>query len=278
MNNEIARDNLTSIKSVLERHEIVFWLDWGTCLGAIKEGNLMGHDYDIDLGIIVEDGEKLKALMPELNAKGFEEVKPWEYLGIKLKRREEDIDIFFVSKVNTSEIKENERQKSGWMNGGLFIEGDWFKEFDTVELSGETYRVPQNPVAYLTYIYGPSWQLETVLDFWDYNPPIQKPVSREIRRDNWEAIAEVFQRHNIRFWVSTKTDREEIKADFPTSDDPSLNLPLKINASLEDKEKIINAVPELMQSGFTNLKISQIRKFFRVSRRSELIDIEFVNC
>jgi hypothetical protein len=148
------------------------------------------------------------------------------------------------------------------MNGSLFIEGDWFKKFDTVELWGETYRVPQNPVAYLTYIYGPCWQLEKVLDFWDYNPPVQKPVNPDVRRDNWEAIASVFQRHNIRFW----------------QDDASFNLTLKINASFKDKEKIINAVPELMESGFTNLKISQIRQNFRISRRGELIEIEFVNC
>jgi len=265
MNNEIARENLTSIKSVLEEHKIVFWLDWGTCLGVIKEGNLMVHDYDIDLGIMLEDGEKLKALMPELNARGFEEVKPWKYLGIKLKRREEDIDIFFVSKTHS-----NERQKSGWMSGNLFIEGDWFKEFDTIELWDETYRVPQNPVAYLTYIYGPSWQLEKVLDFWDYRPPVQQSVSREVRRDNWEAIASVFKRHNIRFWLS--------QGDFLPLDDASLNVILKINASFKDKEKIVNAVPELMQSGFNNLKISQVRKDFRISRKGELMIIEFVNC
>ena len=32
MNREIARENLSLLKSILDKHGITFWLAWGTCL------------------------------------------------------------------------------------------------------------------------------------------------------------------------------------------------------------------------------------------------------
>ncbi|EAL4711246.1 hypothetical protein DO002_02555 [Campylobacter lari] len=50
-----AIDALRDIKIVLNNAGIDFFLVSGTFLGCIREGDFMGHDYDIDIGIWSED-------------------------------------------------------------------------------------------------------------------------------------------------------------------------------------------------------------------------------
>ena len=43
-------DLLRQIKEVLNKHNIEFWLDCGTLLGAVREGKFLEWEHDIDLG------------------------------------------------------------------------------------------------------------------------------------------------------------------------------------------------------------------------------------
>jgi fukutin len=45
----------TKIVDILDEMEIPFFLSSGTCLGYMREGNIIGHDKDIDIGIFIED-------------------------------------------------------------------------------------------------------------------------------------------------------------------------------------------------------------------------------
>lgn len=46
---------LVHVHNVLESESIDFFVDFGTLLGFIREGGFLGHDLDIDIGVIVED-------------------------------------------------------------------------------------------------------------------------------------------------------------------------------------------------------------------------------
>lgn len=62
---------LEKIGEVVEGHGIRWWLDYGTLLGAWRLGELMAFDHDLDLSFLDEDEHKLRAIMPQLEARGI---------------------------------------------------------------------------------------------------------------------------------------------------------------------------------------------------------------
>lgn len=46
---------LLKAKEALDEINVDFWLDFGTLLGAFRDGKLIGHDTDIDIAVMLED-------------------------------------------------------------------------------------------------------------------------------------------------------------------------------------------------------------------------------
>ena len=59
------------VTSLLEQHSIPYFLCWGTLLGAMRHGGLIPWDTDADIGVLVDDRDKLLALRPAVDAAGF---------------------------------------------------------------------------------------------------------------------------------------------------------------------------------------------------------------
>ena len=55
MNKEKAFENLKDVSKILKGHDIKYWLEAGTCLGAYREKDFIAHDTDIDIGINADD-------------------------------------------------------------------------------------------------------------------------------------------------------------------------------------------------------------------------------
>lgn len=64
-------DNLSDIKVVFDRARILFWLDFGTLLGAVREGTFIEWDNDIDLGTMSDNWDIILRTIPQLQNKGF---------------------------------------------------------------------------------------------------------------------------------------------------------------------------------------------------------------
>lgn len=50
MKEEVAIRVLKRVKEILDEHDIVYWLDQGTLLGAVRDGKFIPWEHDIDLG------------------------------------------------------------------------------------------------------------------------------------------------------------------------------------------------------------------------------------
>lgn len=196
MNNKNAFENLKEIDKILKGHDINYWLEAGTCLGAVREGDFIGHDQDIDIGILAEDcadldlqislfgsfllnGFRLHHTFGELK-KGYE-VALWKR-GIK-------IDIFWFY------LKGDKRWHAAWLNGGrdgdinmikLVFDRNLFEGIGTkkmkdnklqiikslpeIDFKGKKFPIP-NPVEnYLIARYGETWQVPDKNWDWSTSP------------------------------------------------------------------------------------------------------------
>lgn len=54
------------VHAVLAAHGVPHWLDFGTLLGAVRDGELIPWDTDADFGIFARDRERVLALREEL--------------------------------------------------------------------------------------------------------------------------------------------------------------------------------------------------------------------
>ena len=68
---KLIMENLRELKSVFDEFGIKFWLDWGTLLGAVRDGKVLAWDSDADIGLMTDDYEKIVSTFPELKKRGF---------------------------------------------------------------------------------------------------------------------------------------------------------------------------------------------------------------
>jgi hypothetical protein len=67
---EHLRELTDFVHELLDRHGIVHWLDYGTLLGAVRNGAFIPWDEDVDFGVLDTDVPRILELVPELEAAG----------------------------------------------------------------------------------------------------------------------------------------------------------------------------------------------------------------
>jgi len=170
---EVALQNLVDISNTLNGKH--WWLEAGTCLGAVREGDFIGHDKDTDVGILAEDFNW--ALIAELVTKGFRILHvfgaPHRGLEVSVARGGVKTDIFLFYK------KGDKRWHGAWTNGCRDIDKDLIKlvfESDLVETLGEAklcdtfFPVPKNVNKYLEARYGEHWRVPNENWNWATDP------------------------------------------------------------------------------------------------------------
>lgn len=74
MNEQQTLKILLEVKEVLDKYDIVFWLDAGTLLGAVRDKRFIPWDKDVDIGTFYKDCKdhsKLELVSYDLIKKGF---------------------------------------------------------------------------------------------------------------------------------------------------------------------------------------------------------------
>lgn len=100
---EVAIDNLSMFKDIMDDLDIPFWLDGGTLLGAYRDGDFPeGDEDDIDLGTWSWYKHLIPKIIEECKKKGFELYHHWDANGkaheISFKRDKSKIDLFFFER------------------------------------------------------------------------------------------------------------------------------------------------------------------------------------
>ena len=92
-------DLLRQVKEVLNKHNIEFWLECGTLLGAVREGKFLVWEYDIDLGAWQEKiTDVIKtSILKELRNKNFAVKVFKNYIHIGEETTHADINLYHMS-------------------------------------------------------------------------------------------------------------------------------------------------------------------------------------
>jgi len=149
---------------ILEKNDIPYWMDEGTLLGIIRDGNLLPWDHDADLGIPGEYAEKLWKIrykfFPHFFVKRNMTNHKWlpgKFRSIKLKTPLErifrinfHIDLFCKYKFN---------DRCHWiiMNALKHSESRFFDKLDSTSWEGRNVNIPSNVKEYLRANYG-NWE------------------------------------------------------------------------------------------------------------------------
>lgn len=130
LDKDIAKDILINFKKVVEKNKLIFWLEGGTLLGAVRNKDFIDYDTDIDVRIYYNDIPKLIKSIPELKENGLDLLRTSNN-EITFIKNGEYIDIEFIK----SPTK-------------------YTKELDTINFLNTDFKIPKYIDEYLTIMYG----------------------------------------------------------------------------------------------------------------------------
>lgn len=159
-----ALNNLIDFTNVLEYNKVRWFLAFGTCLGAYREGKIIGHDKDMDIGIMAEDFDF--SILSQMQEIGFEVkfIFGMRFLGyeIAFTRNDIKIDLIFYYK------KDDKIWNALWKNGGrngmsdiikLVYPKELFDNWDMGYINGHKFIIPNDTISYIKSIYGNNWEV-----------------------------------------------------------------------------------------------------------------------
>lgn len=158
INKQIAFNNLCQLKNVLDKHGIEFQLTFGTLLGAIREGDFIDHDEDIDLLIFGENKQQFFDILPELREKGFEVARYDRRNLMSIIKDGEYIDLYFMS------LRENGTRYCS----GIILPTELTDETIEYSFKGLEMKIPKAYLQFLRYEYGDNWMIP--IQWFNYEP------------------------------------------------------------------------------------------------------------
>lgn len=152
-------ENLKEAKMILDSIGVTFWLEAGTCLGAVREGTFIEHDPDIDLGVLAEDEDKADVIIDQFEKLGFELIYVWGERGegyeLSFMKRDYKLDIFFFYKAGKFRW-----HGAYWQNQlipHVFTAGT-IERLKKIDFMGLEVNIPYNHNKYLKARYGEDWK------------------------------------------------------------------------------------------------------------------------
>ena len=150
---DIAKEMLREAKQIMDQLKVVFFLRQGTCLGAVRDNELIPWDDDVDLGSVIG--------LNGLSERSIDRVvAAFRDNGYFAKVESND------HYINAAMIKSSMRldwacyriiDDNIFHYPGIRLPIRLFTELKEIDFIGEKFLVPNPPEEYLRIKYGPSW-------------------------------------------------------------------------------------------------------------------------
>ena len=165
-----GRETLLNLQTILEKTNVRFFFDMGTLLGLIREGALMSHDTDIDIGILPENEEEIAGLKKDLERAGCKLSFSYKVDGIGIVEesymlnnikfdinyyyRDDDYDLCYLLYRNPDKeyLSKNTRDV-------VMLTCPHINRIIKKKCYGVPLNVPENPELYLENRYGKNWRV-----------------------------------------------------------------------------------------------------------------------
>ena len=142
-NKDFQKKTLLLFKKIFDENNLVFYLDGGTLLGAVREQNFINYDFDIDIVIFIEDLKILEKIVPILIKHNYILRSYSGFLEFKFVGENDYIDVRFRPKTRFT------------------------KKLDNISFLGTTFKIPKNIDEYLTKMYG-NWKIPSFKHSWAF--------------------------------------------------------------------------------------------------------------
>ena len=153
---------LKFLTTILDEKEIPYWLECGTLLGAYREGNILPHDYDVDIGILDDYAEPVKLIIGKWTEHKWVEKLPKCKDGIIYQltfpgyQPSYRLDIYFFKRVGRriqSNFFSTENQAK------LQINATHIDALQTIKLGNHVFKCPNNIEQFLKVRYGKNYMI-----------------------------------------------------------------------------------------------------------------------
>lgn len=185
MEMSVAEAVLKEAKAVLDEFAVVFFLRHGTCLGAVRDGALIGWDDDLDIGSIIGlhglTEDSIEPVVAAFRERGFNAIVEEAELHIEvvLNKLDTPLDWTCYRVVDDSIYQ--------WPMVKIPVE--LHTDLKPIEFLGEKFNVPNPPEEYLRLKYGPEWMIpkrigfeQDILDLIPDEPSTSGKFMRFVRR------------------------------------------------------------------------------------------------
>lgn len=163
MNTELAKLNLFDAKLVLDKLGVPFFLSNGTLLGCYRDGKMIEHDTDIDIGIKVKD--YVSDILYRFLENGFElssiHGNISNGLEYSFRKRGMGLDIFFYQDSGDNSWMAVWQERSNKRFRYIF---PLIKDYKVINFLGQDFKIPSNVEEYLESQYG-NWRVP--VKHWD---------------------------------------------------------------------------------------------------------------
>jgi hypothetical protein len=149
------------VEDLLVENDVFHWLDWGTLLGAVRDGELISWDSDADLGVMAGGVERVLELAPVAAAAG-RVLEPFDH-GVRVRHGAADkphVDIYAWQEEDglVTPLATTWHEEWPGMAGRERFPASYLGEPATVVLQGRPFPAPSPVHRFLAeHRYGPDY-------------------------------------------------------------------------------------------------------------------------